>query len=246
MLSTVAIVPDHPVCIPDIGGEHITAVEQSVNGMLKLAIKLHAEKTDLLVCVTSGLPVLHHRLLLGKGKEFVRFFASNIEEGKEIHMTFPGATELYTSAELMISDQKVPVEGYVQEGDAVAIDNGLLSFLFYCHSIEFYPQLLVVGVSDLSPAKHAAAGQAIARMLSVQEDLTSAVILCGSTQQESSSLMADSTWDVLPELEGTLQMPAAVGFGIMEKWHTKSGLRLLGQDIFEGREMTVGYFRAMS
>lgn len=220
MLTTVAVVPDHQVCIPDIGGEAIQHVEGAVNGLMKLAIKLHAEKTDLLVCVTSGLPLLHHRLLIGKAKEYVRFFASNTTEGREIHMKFPGAVELYTPLELMITDQRVPVEGYVQEGNMAAIDDKLLSFLFYCHSIEWYPQIALIGISDLSPAKHHAAGKALGRLLDVQDQVTSAVILTGDD-----SLVTE------------------MGAGVMSEWDKVPDFRLLGESTFEERTLKTGYFR---
>lgn len=222
MLTTVAVVPDTPACIPDIGGEHIKELEQSVNGLMKLAIKLNAEKTDLLVCITSGLPIMHHRLLIAKGHEYVRFFASNIEEGREIHMKFPGATGLYTPLELMISDQKVPAEGFMQEGKAVAIDNTLLSFLFYCHAIEWYPEIAIIGVSDLSTAKHQAAGKALGRLLNAQENVTSAIILAGEND-----------------------MVTTMGAGAMSDWQSAPEFRLLGEDSFEDRQQKVGYYRSL-
>lgn len=243
MLTTLAIVPDHPVCIPDIGGDHIREVEQSVNGLMKLALKLHAEKTDLLVCVSSGLPLLHHRVLLGKGREYVRFFASNTVEGREIHLQFPGSLELYTPLELMISDKKVPVEGYVQESDAVAIDNALLSFLFYCSSIGFLPQVAVVGPSDLSPAKHHAVGRAIGELLKVQDTVTSAVVLCGSGTPHGVRFTDGGDWTEEMALDGSLAGVGQIGAGVLASLGRTTPFRMLGQDIFDDRVMTVGYVR---
>lgn len=253
MLTTVAIVPDHPVCIPDIGGEYIKEVEQSVNGLMKLAIKLHAEKVGLLVCLSSGLPILHHRLAFAKGDEFVRFFESNTVEGREVHMTFPGATDLYTSAELMLKDQKVPLEGFVQEHKTVAIDNSLLSFLFYCHSIAYYPELLVLGGSDLSTAKHYAAGKAIGNMLRVQQDISSAVILSGSTLDldeidgtAPTKVHDGMQWTDTPNFAGSLQIPAEIACGILSTLPDQPAFRLMGQDTFDEKEFSVGYFRAFN
>lgn len=223
MLTSVLTVPDHPACIPAIGGPFIADVPQAVNGLMKLAIKLHAEKTDLLVCITAGLPIMHHRLMMAKGKEHVRFFADNVHEEREVHMVFPGATELYTPMELMFHDQKVPVEGYVQEHEITAIDDTLLAFLFYCHAIEWYPQLLIIGVSDLSPTKHQAAGYAIGRVLGVQEDVTTAVVLCGQDERVQ-----------------------AVGQGVLSTWENKTPeFRELGRDIFQEKELVAGYYRQL-
>ncbi|PIV90472.1 hypothetical protein COW46_03115 [Candidatus Gracilibacteria bacterium CG17_big_fil_post_rev_8_21_14_2_50_48_13] len=242
MLTTVALVPDHPVCIPDIGGDHIREVEQSVNGMMKLALKLHAEKTDLLVCVSAGLPMLHHRVLLGKGREYVRFFGSNTHPDREIHLQFPGALELYTPLELMISDKKVPAEAYVQESDAIAIDNGLLSFLFYCSSIGFLPQIALVGPSDLSTEKHRAVGRAIGELLNVQENVTSAVILCGSSLA-GTTIENGSTWTSDTVFDGTLTNLCPIGYGVLSTWEKADPIKVLGQEDFEGRSFTVGYVR---
>lgn len=221
MLSTILVVPDHPACIPAIGGPIVAEIPQAVNGLMKLAIKLHAEKTDLIVCVTAGLPILHHRMLLAKGKEAVRFFADNVHPDREVHMVFPCEYELYAGLELLMHDQKVPVEGFVQEHETVAIDDTLLAFLYYCHSLEWYPKLMIVGISDLSPTKHEAAGYAIGRLLGVQEELTTAVVLCGQDEHVQ-----------------------AVGKGVMSTWENKTPeFRELGRDSFEGKELVAGYYR---
>lgn len=192
MSSFKAIAPSTPGIVPDIAGDFIKNLEIAVNAVLKLAIKVHAEKPDLVILISPEQPILHHRFAISKGP-VVRAFSSNIDDSKHIELEFPCDTEFVEQLVERAFNAKIQMEEFTQEEGVVALDNASLGIAYFLHHIGVDVPMILIGISDLSLKTHQALGKVIEETLAVSEK-HAAIIGVGA--YDTTSLYTETFLDV--------------------------------------------------
>ena len=195
MSSFKAIAPSTPGIVPDIAGDYIKNLEVAVNAVLKLAIKIHAEKPDLVILLSPEQPILHHRFAVSYGSA-VRAFSSNVDESRHIELEFPCDTEFVDAFVERAFDAKIQLETFTQDGGATAIDNASLGILYYLHHLGLDVPVVLIGVSDLSLRAHKDLGTIIEDTLEITER-HAAVVALGA--YDTSSLYTEAFLDTISE-----------------------------------------------
>ncbi len=255
MLLYSAIVPDHPVLIPEIAGEALVQVEETVNALLKLALKIHADSPDTLIILSPKAPILHKRHSISLCKDYVRNFASHLDPTKTITLQFQGtpSDDIEKMIEMALT-HKVILEGYTQEHNCVAIDDAALSLMYYLHRIESTVKVVVIGVSDMGLDGQMILGSALREFCDAKKEKI-AVACLGHVEglavehitaitkalhepSKLGSLLMDMEDDVLAS-QSTLAFPlmtlAGMYIGKKATWH------LLGEEVFGAEKFITGY-----
>lgn len=253
MISLVGLVPTSPMFIPEISGESLKAVEKTVNGFLKLVIKIHALAPDYLVLLSPEAPRLHHRFSLATGAFVGRVFSSNVQPSEIVEITFPVPSEEVSVFSSYAFQHKIQVEQYQSEQGISAIDNASLSILYYLSKVSCFPKTLLLGMSDFGMEKYTTLGDAVLQWAESMPDKKVVVLsvadidqLDGVLASELSHLVISMrTWerpvsDVEILAQSSLWPQSYFLEGVLGKRHPE--FHLLGNDVFEDRSFQVGYF----
>ncbi len=199
MSSLKAIAPSTPGIIPEIAGDFIKHLEVAVNGMLKLAIKIHAEKPDVVIVLSPEQPILHHRFAISSA-QVVRAFSSNVDESRHIELSFPTDSEFVDTLADRAFDAKIQLEKYTQNEGVVAIDNAALGLMYFLHHVGVDVPVVMIGVSDLSLKKHITLGNLIEDTL---EESGKHGVIVAVGAYDTTSIYTETFIDHLTE-QGTL------------------------------------------
>lgn len=251
MLSLLAVAPSSPMFIPQVSGEEITKVEHTVNGLLKLVIKIHALQPDYLVLLSPEAPRLHHRFSLAGGAFLGRVFAAHDDMGQVTEVTFPIPNEEFSSLCSYGFEHKIQVEAYEQKNGVTAIDNASLSFLYYLSQVKCFPKTLLLGMSDLGEDKYKILGKSVRAWIESKEQKKVVVVCMGDfdemdgvyAHEMKQQLCTARTWEhaAYPELpQSSLWQGMAFIEGVLGGKHPL--FHLLGDDLYDGKLFSVGYF----
>lgn len=169
MLSLTCIAPGHQMFIPEIGGPVLKDLEVGVNSLLKLSLKIKTLDPDVLIVLTPGLPLYHHRFACTHAAHVIRVFESNQKNGEIVEIQFPGGDQVLTQLEPLFMEKKIPLEYMTHQAGAVAIDNLSLSLMYYLSKTGAQPEVIFMSMSDLSPEKHIQAGEVLAQFAEMTE-----------------------------------------------------------------------------
>lgn len=256
MLLHSIIAPDHPVLIPEIGGDTLQEVEESVNALLKLALLVHRDSPDLIILISPMAPILHKRYSLSFGEELVRTFAPQTSPEDVVQVVCKGMpSEMKQEFEEAMIANNIALDGYVQENNITAIDDAALPLLYYLQRIELNTPAAIIGTSDTGILGHHHLGDALgkfARDSKLKVSLVTLGHMEGYTEKGTQELhdclnsggniagYLQRNEEELLRSKSTLLFPLAVLGGVMGEGSYQ--YHSLGEESFGAEFFFSGYF----
>jgi aromatic ring-opening dioxygenase LigB subunit len=163
MIVFAAITPHPPIILPEIGKKDIVMAEKTINAMLSLSLAFAASKPDIVLVISPHAVVLHDRIAIGYGKQYVGDFGTF--GYPDISQTFAGNTTVVDDILYQAFHDKIPMEPYTRQDGKVPLDHGAMVPLYYLSKVYASFDLVLSSFSDFSIQKHFQYGQILQQVM---------------------------------------------------------------------------------